>query len=130
MSGDHMSSLPAVNVKGQLRFESGLSGAGVAVDDVLLQCCPGHDGLSQSLGPVNALEYGSDGKGGNPALLRLRSDPAQFLPPSPLPSRLRSGRVSRSVRARTCRPSARRFFAERVSSVVAEEDLWIVGSVS
>ena len=98
MSGDHMSSLPAVNVKGQLRFESGLSGAGVAVDHVLLQCCPGHDGLSQSLGPVNALEYGSDVKGGN-AIAPPSQRPGPILASVPVASRLRSGRVSRSVRS-------------------------------
>ena len=127
MSGDHMSSLPAVNVKGQW-----LSGAGVAVDDVLLQCCPGHDGLSQSLGPVNALEYGSDGKGRKPGIAPPSQRPGPILASVPV-AVAPTFRESQSIRARSDMPalsSARRFFAERVSSVVAEEGLWIVGSVS
>ena len=105
------------------------------MDHALLQCCPDHDGLSQSLGPVNALEYGSDVKVPETPLLRLRSDSAQFLPLPPLPSPYVPGEsVDPCALGHAGRdliwPSARRFFAERVSPVAAEEGLWIVGSVS
>ena len=86
------------------------------------RCCPDHDGLSQSLGLVNALEHGSDVKVPKPAIApAFCSDSAQFFCLCPRCRRLYVPGESvdpcalgHAGRDRIW-PSARRFFAERVS---------------